>query len=227
MSRVGEAPRLYDPGLGNRRARQRAAGSFVPKPVIWPVWIDDWQYMSAGPRFAVGDSVEWALLLEDGSAHAVPRDRLVTATLTISNREVMTPAREWPAPAYERMTVQAGGMRADYRAPAYHAPAKTSDTFKFSGLLYEDHHGGSSQTSRGVVRDIEIVTRRFRYAEGARPRTVVTDWQTRHVEQSPRRLEHDMEAVGPEFSVGGSPGWRSARPIAQEDLLVSVEYPDH
>jgi hypothetical protein len=57
----------------------------------------------------------------------VPRDRLVNAALTVSSREVMTPAREWPAPAHERMTIQAGDMRAAYRAPDYRAPAKASD----------------------------------------------------------------------------------------------------
>jgi hypothetical protein len=194
--------------------------------VIWPVWIDDWQYMSAGPRFAVGDSVEWALLLEDGSDQDVPSERLVTASLRIRHRQVVTPARQWVAPAHEELAVVAGGARMLYRAPAYGAPAASSDAFEFTGLLYEDHHGASSEISCGIVRDIEIVTRRFRYDEGVSQRRIVTGWQTRHVEHSPGRLEHDMEAVGPEFSVGGLSGWRSARPIAQEDLLVMVEYPD-
>jgi hypothetical protein len=190
--------------------------------VIWPVWIDDWQFESGGEPFAVGNTVEWTLLLEDGSNQGVPPGRLVTASLHISLREVIDPARDWVAPAQEEMAVEAGGMHAWYRAPAYGAPAATSAVFEFTGLLSEDHHGASSDVSRGVVRGIEIVTRRFRYVDGHQQLQDADGWTTQTVDQTPPHLKSEMEPVGPEIR----PGWRGARPVWQQDLLAQVEYAD-
>lgn len=94
---------------------------------VWPVFIDSWQQQSGGRPFAIGDEVEWTVVLIDGRKHGWPDELLVNARVELQQH----PER----PSMPGSVAVSGGVQAWWPGSQ---PA--GSVLKLRGALIEDHH---------------------------------------------------------------------------------------
>lgn len=114
----------------------------------WPVYVDGWQLQCCGSPFAVGDNVEWTLMLS--SDRTLPSKLVVEFSGTVEHA-----ASDEDLSGY---VVGSGELH------AWVEGAQAEREFEARGALREDHHGGipgGVPPTRGTVRRIQMVTRPY------------------------------------------------------------------
>jgi len=114
----------------------------------WPVYVDGWQLECCGAPFAVGEEVEWTLMLS--SDRSVSSDLVVELSGTV-DQAVCDEERSG-------CIIRSGGLR------AWVEDAEAGQHFRARGLLCEDHHGAMPEgvpSTLGTVQRIQMVTRPY------------------------------------------------------------------
>jgi hypothetical protein len=115
----------------------------------WPVYVEGWQLECCGAPFAVGDEVEWTLMLTPDPS--LPAELLVD----FSGNVEQTASDE----KRSGCIVRSGELRAWVEGTGV-----TDHDFHMRGLLVEEHHGATPDGvpfTRGAVRRIQMVTRPY------------------------------------------------------------------
>ncbi len=185
----------------------KTAGSAYGRDVsVWPVFIDSWQQQSGGRPFAVGDEVEWTVVLVDGREHGWPDELLVDARV-----ELQQHPERLPRPGSIAVS---GGVQAWWEGSE---PAGT--VLELRGALVEDHHSLGLVYSRGTVRRIQVVTQCYEPSPNGALMATWDGWQARDVDFSPPLFRRDVQLL-PERRDGWHAGIVES---AETGLLVSLE----
>jgi hypothetical protein len=163
-----------------------------------PVFVEDWQIECCGVPPAVGDEVEWGLIL-DGRAPGVPADPVAEVVLDgVASPHPQAGAR-----------FDAGGLHAWWRHP------DGEGSVRATGELTEDHHGGLPDgvpRTVGTVARVRVVTRQFVRVPGEERAWEIGPERPRYrdVDRSPKWFP------GPEFD--GTERWADSGVLV--DLVV-------
>jgi hypothetical protein len=116
---------------------------------IWPVIVDQWQQDCCGEPFAVGDDVEWPLMVLDHERAAVPDDLHADLRATV-----------------ETVETRYGGLALRLVTPdgvsaAWSGEATDGETVQLRAVLVQERHGGVPDeipVTHGTVRRIRVMT---------------------------------------------------------------------
>lgn len=112
------------------------------------MFIEFWQQECCGAPFAVGDAVEWTVVLIDGREHGWPDGLLIDAQVQLHEH----PDR-LPEPGSVAVS---GGVQAWWEGSE-----PPGSVVELCGVLCEDHHARGFVYTRGTVPRIQVVTQRY------------------------------------------------------------------
>lgn len=175
-----------------------AARAYHPHMGVWPVVVQGWQQECCGDPFAVGDRVEWTLLVLDERATPVPDELLVDVRATVEG-EV---ADEGVSALH---VVTSDGLSA-----AWKGPLPPEGGLEVRALLQQEHHGEVPEgvpPTRGIVRRIRLITEAF---EQRAERT----WRPTGAIDALRDVPESPDSFGSDFEQSG---------LSQTGMLVDLE----
>jgi hypothetical protein len=138
--------------------------------MVWPVVVDAWQHDCCGAPFAVGDHVDWKLILREEST-TVPADELAPIEARV-DRVIEGPGGS------ATIIVTDDGLCAVWAGP------RPSGEVLVTGAFAEDHHGGVPDdlpSTRGTVRRIRLLARRYRRSGEGNPCVLSREVETTDV----------------------------------------------
>jgi Family of unknown function (DUF6578) len=120
---------------------------------VWPVFVEHWQHECCGAPFAIGQTVEWTLVVDDPAGGLIPEDLLVDFGAAVAGEF----AEDGTEPALHVVTDD--GLNA-----AWHGARPESGRLLVRGSLREEHHGGVPEglpATRGTVQRIRLVSQSY------------------------------------------------------------------
>lgn len=171
------------------------------------MFIESWQQQSGGRPFAIGDAVEWTVVLIDGREHGWPDELLVNARVELQQH----PER----PSMPGSVAVSGGVQAWWPGSQ-----SAGSVLELRGALIEDHHSLGLVYTRGTVKRIQVVTQRYEPRADGVLLATWDGWHARDVDFSPASFRADRQLAPESFGNG----WYSARvKSAETGLLVALE----
>ena len=138
--------------------------------MVWPVVVSAWQHDCCGAPFALGDRVDWTLILREASIE-VPADALASIEARV-DRVIEGPGGS------AAVVVTDDGLCAVWAGP------RPSGEVRVTGAFAEEHHGGVPDdlpSTRGTVRRIRLLARRYRRGSEGNPWVLSQEVETMDV----------------------------------------------
>ncbi len=158
------------PGLTNVGSVNRLNSS-----ACWSVFIANYQQQDSGRPFAVGDVVEWPVVLIDGRRSRWPPELLTHAQVRLSPCDSGT--------VVDRYTATSAGMRALWRGAT-----PTGSDFEIDGALEVDFLSPPHVYLSGQVERIRLVSQRHQADARGVLMSTWAGWQGKDLQKSPPRF---------------------------------------
>ena len=174
-----------------------------------PVFVDNWQIECCGTPPAVGDRVEWVLVLVADRPDAVADDESGVTLDAVAS----------PFPVGDEDQAESGGRRiAPEDLPTrldcgrlqvcWTAPGQRPGPVRVRGRLVEEHHGDAPERfppTIGTVARVRVVTQYYVPSPTEERLYLLGDAPARYqdVERSPKRFAAPPEADGPYWAESG------------------------